>query len=166
MTRDQVVEILLQYRANTAKVDYHSAQLAELNRELRIAKAEMILDCQSITAQISDMPRGTDTTDQTGRLATKFADGFETERVKQIKKEIEVIKSSLDHYQTLVMYVDAWMKCLTDRQRYVLTEKTIKGSFIRDVISGMEKLYGETYSKNGIKRIEATAIDNICAIAG
>ena len=111
------------------------------------------------------MPRSTDPSDPTGRLAEKFAEGYVTDHVKQIEAEIVEKTNELSAKTITLLFVGAWLKCLNEKERFVIEKQVIDKLFWRDVIRAYKQLFGDEYSKHGLKAIRDAAMQKIYRIA-
>jgi hypothetical protein len=165
MQRDRIVEMLNNYREHAARCEYLEAQIPELERLAKNLRAHIVDDEISITQVISDMPRGTAISDPTGRLGMLLASGYIPDDIKKLEQEIQEKKDELKHKSITVVFVNAWLKGLTDRERFIVQKKAIDGAYWSELIYACENEYGIHYSKAGLRKMYAAAIDKICELA-
>lgn len=165
MQKDSVDAMLSNYREHLARCEYLECEIPELERLAACMRETMVEDTVSCTQAISDMPRGTTISDPTGRLALMFASGGVTEHVRQIEKEIADKKAELAQKRVTVIFVGAWLKALNEKERFVVEKQVIDKLFWRDVVRSYDRVFGEAYSKHGLKSIRDNALQKIYRIA-
>ena len=84
MQKEKAHMLLCDYRQNIARSKYLESAIQAQERAAAHLRETMIEDSIHITQALSGMPRGTNTSDPTGKLAAMFADGGVTEHVRQI----------------------------------------------------------------------------------
>lgn len=157
--------MLSNYREHLARCEYLECEIRELERLAANMRESMVEDTVSCTQVISDMPGGTALSDPTGRLAMMLASGGVTERVKEIEEEISDKKRELAQKRVTVIFVDAWLKALNEKERFIVEKQVIDKLFWRDVIRFYDRAFGDAYSKHGLKSIRDNALQKIYRIA-
>lgn len=165
MNRESVDAMLACYREHLARCEYLEHAIPELKKLASSMREHMIDESVSITPVLSDMPRGSGISDPTGRLAEKFAEGFVTDHVKQIEAEIAEKTRELSAKTITVVFVGAWLKCLNEKERFVVEKQVIDKLFWRDVVRAYKQLFGDEYSKHGLKAIRDSALEKVYRIA-
>ena len=165
MKPEMVDQCLANYREYSARCTFLEHEIHELRLLADRMRNNAIAESVHITSVMTGMPHGTEISDPTGRLAIEFADGYTPEHVVQVEKEIKRLDAEYHLKITTVIFVDAWLKALNRRERYIIENKTIGGMFWRELIAGYNKEFGELYSKETMKRIRNAALEHIYKVA-
>ena len=165
MQPERVDEMLANYREYAARVAYLSEAVKQTERLCASLHQNVVEDSISITQVISDMPRGTAISDPTGRLGSMLAEGYVPEHIRQAEADLESMKLEIRSKENVVVFVEAWLKGLSDRERFVIEHKVIAGMYWREMIPIYKREFGDEYSKQGLKRIKAKALEKIYRIA-
>ena len=165
MQPEKVDEMLANYREYAARVAYLSEAVKQTERLCVSLRQNVVEDSISITQVISDMPRGTAISDPTGRLGSMLAEGYVPEHILQAEADLESMKLEIRSKENVVVFVEAWLRGLSDRERFVIEHKVIAGMYWREMIPLYKREFGDEYSKQGLKRIKAKALEKIYRIA-
>lgn len=157
--------MLANYREYAGRCMYLEFMIAKKEAELRSLQQTLIEDSVSCTQVISDMPRGGALSDPTARLGAAVADGYESDQIKQVKAEIEALQNELDAKQPTILFVSALLEGLSEKERWIVEKQVIDGAYWREVIFGYRTKFGDTYSKDGLKRIKKAALQKLYRIA-
>ena len=165
MQPDDVLCCIEQYKECSARCAFLEREINDLEIDLERLKRSQLEDGISITQKWNGMPHGSGTGDPTGQLAQKIADGVKPEYILDLEREIEKKREEYRKKSSMVVYVDSWLRCLSERERYVITAQCIRGAYWRDVVTGYRDKFGETYSPQGLKKIRMRALHKIYEIA-
>lgn len=165
MQKESVDLMLGNYREYTARCEFLEQEIRELERIAADLRRTMITDALSGSQNLSGMPHGTSVSSPTERIAIKFADGYVPDYIVDIEKEIASKKDELCRKTPTVVFVTAWLKGLSEKERFVIESKTIGGAFWRELIYAYQQRFGEVYSKQGLKKIRDRALEKIYRIA-
>lgn len=165
MRPESVDQCLANYREYTARCTFLEHEIHELQALVERLKRTTVEDAVSITQVMNGMPRGTDISDPTGRIGTKFADGYVPDYIREIEEEIRQRESEYRFKLPAIVFVDAWLKVLNKRERFVIENKTIGGMFWRELAVAYKEEFGEEYSRQGLKKIRDRAIVKIYKVA-
>ena len=165
MKPEIVNEMLSEYLVRSARCEFLECELKMLRGLLEEAKDDMVNDEVSLSQQLTGMPHGTMISDPTGRLGIKIACGYESWRVKDIKAEIENRQSEYESLKYSVSFVQAWLKCLTDKERLLVELKHIQKLSWDEIINKYQREYGQRYGRSGMKIQVAKALEKIYKIA-
>ena len=165
MQREIVDQCLENYREFSARCSFLEQEINELRILAEKLKSSAMTDAITITAQMTGMPHGTGITDPTGRIAMKFADGFTPDYIKEIEREIRTLEEERRTKLSTIVFVDAWLKALNKRERFVIENKVIGGMFWREMIFAYKAEFGDEYSKQGMKKIKDRAMERIYKVA-
>lgn len=164
-SREEVDKMLANYREYDSRVTYLNVLVRETEKLLESLRRTVVEDSISITQVISDMPRGTATSDPTGKLGAMLAEGYEPEHIQQVEEDLDAMKLEIKSKEHVIVCVNAWLICLSDRERFVIEHKVIAGMYWREMIPVYKREFGDEYSKQGLKRIKAKALEKIYGIA-
>lgn len=154
MNHASVMECLANYREYSARCDYLRREIPRLETLVQQLRNDVVDNEVHITQVISDMPRGSSTSDPTGKLGTKLAIGYEPKYIAEIEEEIKEKKSELKFKDITVWSVEAGLKSLTPKERYLVERKYIYEDFWRNIVEGFNNTFSEGYNnKDTLKRI-------------
>ena len=165
MQPEMVDQCLANYREYSARCYFLEHEIHEMKSLVERLRSTALEDAVTITQVITDMPHGTNISDPTGRLASNFADGYIPDYIKEIEDEIKKRENEYRYKLPTIVFVDAWLKALNKRERFVIENKTIGGMFWRDLITAYKNEFGEEYSRQGLKKIRDRAILMIYKVA-
>lgn len=165
MRPEQVDAMLKSYRACAARCAYIDAIIPVKHQQIERLRENIIADSVHITQTITDMPRGGGISDPTATLAVKVAGGYETPELLAARNEVKVLEAERAEKSLTVVLVPAWLEALNDRQRFVVRRHVIDGAYWRDVLKDFQGEFGEAYSLQGLKRIQAKALEKIYEVA-
>ena len=165
MTAEMVDECLAHYREYTARCDFLEKEIAELERWIEQMRSMFVEDNVHITQTLSDMPHSTGVSNPVEKLAFMDIEQFTPDYIKTVETEVRARKRELQMKRPTVIFVDAWLKCLTSRERFIVKHQMLDGMFWREVVSAFEKEYGETYTRQRLKKIRDNAVEKMHEIA-
>ena len=165
MRPETVDQCLANYKEYTARCTFLEHEIHELRFLVEQLRSTAIEDAVTITQVMNGMPHGTGISDPTGRLGSKFADGYVPAYIDDIEKEIKEREQEYRFKYPTIVFVDAWLKVLNRRERFVVEHKTIGGMFWRELVVEYKNEFGEEYSRQGLKKIRDRAIVKIHKVA-
>jgi hypothetical protein len=166
MRTETVDEMLRNYREYAARCAYLECAIKEAKKLLMKVRASAVSDAISVTQHYSDMPGGKGgASDPTARIATRIADGYQSDRELALEAEIAGMEDELRDKTPTVVYVEAWLSVLNPEERFVIENQMIDGMIWRKVIFTYRKAFGDGYSKDTLKRIKNAALDKIYRVA-
>lgn len=165
MQPDQVDECLTHYKEYSARCAFLECEIRELKSLAERLRSTAIEDAVTITQVLTDMPHGTCLSCPTERIAVKFADGYTPDYIREIEHEIRKRENEYRSKFPTVVFVEAWLKVLNRRERFIVENKTIGGMFWRELAIEYKKEFGEEYSRQGLKKIRDRAIAKIHKVA-
>ena len=165
MKAENINEALSCYLERLARCEFLENELAMLHEMLETSEKEMINDEVSLSQEITGMPHGTSIGDPTGKLGLRLACGFESWTVKQIKEEIAKLQEEYNTLRYWVVFVQAWLKCLTDKERMLIEMKYIQKLSWDEIINKFQKEYGQRYGKSGMKILVQKSLEKVYKIA-
>lgn len=162
-TIEKVDATLKAYKTDYGMYLHKSVEASRLNQRLARAHHDLIDDLSAVQAQvITDMPRGGNKTNsKVEEAAVKVADGWMTEEMRELTKQVEVLNRELDRLQETVEYVQAWLAGLTEREKWIIVHQFINEETWDNVMSDYQRLFGRCLSKDTLKRLKARALERI-----
>lgn len=162
MNHASVMECLANYREYSARCDYLHKEIPRLEALVQQLRNDIVDNEVHITQVISDMPRGSSTSDPTGKLGTKLAIGYEPGYIEEIEEEIRQKKAELKVKDITVWCVETGLKSLTPKERYLVERKYIYEDFWRNIVEGFNNSFNEGYNnKDTLKRILDKGIETM-----
>ena len=165
MTKAQVDFAFEHYKEYSARCAFLRGQIEQFKRILADLEAHIAEDEISITAQYSDMPHGSGISDPTGSVGLRLASGFTPKRVKDTRSGIERLQAEYDRKYPRVAAVEACLLGMSDRERYIVSRKTIENACWREIIDDFAAKFGDQYSKSSLRRMMIAAMEKAYKIA-
>lgn len=127
---------------------------------------ELIEDSVQITPVLSGMPGGQEgMSDPTGLLAQRLAGGYKSEHIKQAEDELKLMEDEFSQKMITVSFVNAWMRGLNNKERFVMEQKTIGGLSWRQLVFAFNREFGDLYSQEGLKSLRRSAMEKVYRMA-
>lgn len=165
MEPERVDEMLSKYREHSARYAALCNEIADLEALLESMRRTVVQDTVSTTSVVTGMPRGTITSDPTGRLGTLLASGAMPAHIRELEDELLTLRQEADTAHATVRYVDSWLLALNEKQAFIVRRK-LDGLQWREIVYDYTKEFGTEYSKNGIRKIYKSALCKIYKAAG
>lgn len=166
LTVEQVNDMLYHYRENSARVALIDTELSNLRDLYDIMSKTMVEDSVSTTSVLTGMPRGTKTSDPTGRVGLDMAAGRIPSHMQDIAEDMRTLTMERRERSYPVDRVNALLQALNEKQEFILRRKAIDQMQWREIIYGYKKLFGIEYSRQGIKKIYKASLDRLYKVAG
>ena len=180
MEPEQVDMLLASYKINKGRSGHLSMAIrekeAQYQRMKAVAAADLLNASHSALTEytipgtdltaLAALPKGNTTGDPTGNMAIKLADGYETDEMRALRKEIINLRADHERVSACVIYVDAWLDGLLEREAWVVRQQIIEARIWNDVVSDYMSIYRDSAaSKTTLKRIKANAMEKIYKMA-
>lgn len=160
-SRDDIYRLLRAHKENVGRCAILRADIQYVENLSNIKSDALIEEMAFRSSSNSGMPSGTGISDPTSSIAVKVAD-----RRAQIAREWgkNLIDMETELYERLrdLGYVDGWLSGLKEREKLVVEKHIIDGIVwdkIPDLI--MASFPGDTYSLEGVRKIQKRAIKKI-----
>lgn len=163
---EQLLSSLSEYNARKGKCAFVEAQIEDLERMIREAYATLISGQVLASAEQDGMPRGNQVSRTVENLAVRLADGWLPNDLRDMNEELSRLYRQRDILKSQVARVEAWLKGLNDRQRFVIERQVIQGESWKDVTIQYRKMFGDSASKRTTQRIRDTAIEVMLRMSG
>ena len=166
MLPERVDYMIVHYNEHAARCAHLDCAIKEAERLLKMLNDSAVEDTNHITQTFSDMPHGSGVTDPTGRLGIMFADGYKPEHIRELEKNLAEMRHELSQKAITVIFVNAWILALDQKERFVMENKVIGGLSWRQLTLSFKQRFGDQYSVEGMKRLKRAAMEKIYRIAG
>lgn len=164
MEQDVVLRMIRDYKACQAKAVQLEGELEILESQAEHAKAVEMAESALHGQNLDGMPHAQGAGDPTGSLVARFLDGYQPRYLRDLDDDIRGRKAALREMRVVCRTVDAWMACLNDRERFILSEHVIKGNFWGEVLRLYEQQWG-IITKEALKKAQKRALERIYEIA-
>ena len=166
MLPEQVDEMLKGYRAakgRTAHIDVEIARLqAKRDATIEADRCELA----DITGQhYSSMPHGTDCGNPTEDKGIRLLGMPMSQEARNLTIQIEELLRTREKARITVMFVEAWMQGLTEKERWLIEKQTIDGVSWKEVSWHYTTAFGRSATLDSLKRIRRAAISKIYSMA-
>lgn len=166
MTPEKVMETLRTYRENLGRCEHLKVEIEQAETALQELQKSLYADIASPNTQNLDgMPHGHKVSSPTENIGIMLAAGETPRHIADLKADIRAMQEEQHSRQTCVAYVDAWLKGLTDQERWIIQGQVISGKTWRTLMLEYESINGEYRSKDSLKRLRARALKKIFEIA-
>ena len=166
MLPTRVDTMLRNYREYAGRVLHLENHIASLSKTIEELRATALADAASPGSQNMDgMPHGTAVGQPTERIAIMFADGFTPDYIVKLEMELEACRAEYDEKVQTVIFVDAWLKGLTEKERWIIEKQVIDAVTWRELIVLYARDFGEPRTKEALKKLRVRTMDKIYHIA-
>lgn len=166
MTIDRVEEMLKSYRYAVGRCGHIAQEIKTLRAQYATEKHDVLVAIASPKPQqITDMPHGTTVGNPTEKHGLMLASGYASEEMKELEAAIAKLEDEYYANRAITEYVESWLKGLNERERWIVETQVIDGVFWRDVGVQYAARFGESVSKDTLKRIRDKAMEKIYSIA-
>lgn len=166
MTSKMILQTLHTYQENLGRCEHLEIEIKQAEAALIGMQSSLYSDVASPNTQNLDgMPHGHKVTSPTETIAIMLANGELPRHIADILDDLRIMRAELAEKQTLIRYVDAWLKGLTDQERWIIQGQVISGKTWRTLMLEYESINGEYRSKDSLKRLRARALKKIFEIA-
>lgn len=166
MDKTRVDEILRSYRYDVGRCGHLEAEIKMLENDL--AKLRRTLaDDVSIPKpqQLSGMPHGTMISNPTERIGMMLATGWEPDYIKDVEKSIQQLNEEYSEIYINVLFVQAWLKGLTEEESWIVEKQVVDGMYWRDVLTMYSIRFSKETSKDTLKRLRTRAMSKVYKMA-
>lgn len=166
MKPEIVLETLQSYRENLGRCEYLRIELAEAEKVLNDLEGTAREDAAAPGAQnLTGMPRGNAVGNPTERIAMMFASGGEPRHISELREEISKKWEEYRTKQKAADQVDAWMRGLNDRERWIVLGQVVDGLTWRELMREHETRFGEPRTKEALRRLREKSMEKIYRMA-
>lgn len=161
MTPEQVDGMLRNYRLCKGRSEHLKVECEILERRIARLKCEAMSDAALTGQKYDGMPHGTDTADMTARIAVRFSDGFKPQYITEAEQDLQLLIEQRENAESCILFVEAWLRHLDERERFFIEEKMIDGKSWRVILDEYCAKHGIIFSKAGAKKIVDRALNKI-----
>ena len=165
LNSEQIMGILKDYKANTARRDMLTLEQQQLETLLALELGEGKYENVLRAYQYDGIPGGQGFSSPVERWFDELEkNGGITAEARTLKDDIEKIKAEQRSLRLKIGYVDSWLKMLNVKERWVLEQQLIEGRYWWEVSTGFKDEFGYYMSSGGLKKIKRRAFDKICGV--
>lgn len=167
MTRDQVEETIRSYRTSLGCCAHIDVEIQRIEAQIgdpRLADRILIqLQAKSTPKNENDgSGRSNRVSRPTERQGIELAEAMDR-YVELAKLRIQRLKADRERYSSEVMYVEAWLQILNEREKWIVQHQIIEAEPWTDVVEGYKRRFADPdASKNRLKYLKAKGLDRIC----
>lgn len=165
MTPEEVNAMLASYKECASRCKLLEEKRKFLESDIEFYSNLKAEDVIQTTSPMTGIPHGSTVSDPTSRVAIMIADGDGAGKIPALRREIMEIDAELRIKQPTVVYVDALLMVLNERERFVVEQKPIGGLTWRQIEGLFQIAFGEAYSQQGLKKLCKVALQKLYKIA-
>ena len=166
MTPERVDEMLKSYRHDMGRCGHLLTEIDMLKQEIAKQKSTIVSDLVGPGAQvITDMPRGTMMGNPTEKYGLMLAEGWEPDVIREMREKIAQMQAEYNERQKTVIYVSNWLKCLPERERWIIEMYVIDNVIWAEILVKYQQEFGEYRSKDTLKRLRDRALEMVYDMA-
>ena len=167
MLPERVDEMLRDYREFSGRCAYLETLIQSLDKEIEIMNGnEFYENIVPLGGQALDgMPHGSSVGNPTEQIGIMLADGHKPDYIVEKERELADAKQEYEYKYPTVVFVNAWLKGLTDRERWIIENQVIDGVSWRELTSEHLAKYGETRTKRSLQLLRDKALGKIYRMA-
>ncbi len=160
MDTDSVDKMLASYTKCKARVIHIRNQLAIMQHQLEYAQSRAMQE-EALHGQSYDtMPHGNLPGNPVESLVLRYISGYQPKYIREMQQDVDRARDELYEAEMVIRFVDGWLLCLNERERYVIERQVIAGASWREVLDGYEQQFGQ-FGKEGLKKIKKRALEKI-----
>lgn len=167
MRREQVIRMLENYRRCAARRDCLKLEIPLARRQLE-AEREDALRGEALPGHSLETPRAGAPGDPTGRVALRFASGYQPMYIREMEGDLARMQDELRECETVCRCVEAWRGALSEREQLIIDRHVIDGETYAEVMEVFSHRFpaAAITSPEGLKKLNLRAVAKICAVAG
>lgn len=160
MDTDSVDKMLAAYNQCKARVTHIRNQLAIMERQLEYEKAHA-MEGEALHAQSYDpTPHGNMPGNPVESLVLRYISGYQPKYIKDLQKDVDKVKDELYECEMVIQFVDGWLLCLNEREKFVIERHVIANGTWRGVLDEYEDKFGP-FGKEGLRKLKKRALNKI-----
>lgn len=154
------------YRAAKGRAAHISVEISRLKTELQRTIEADREETADITGQhYSTMPRGSDIGNPTEEKGLQLYNLQPSPEATDIRQRIHELTLIQERSLIIVLFVEAWLQGLTEKERWIIEKQAIDGMSWREVAYRYNVDFGYTAKPDTLKRIKRTAIEKVYEMA-
>lgn len=160
MDAREVDKLLASYNHCRARAAHIRTQLALMQHQLSVETTNAMAG-EALHAQSYDvMPHGNLPGNPVESLVLRYLSGYQPQYIREIQQDMDKAKDELYEVETVVSFVNSWMLCLNERERFVVEKQVIEGYTWSDLLGEYEARYGQ-FGKEGLRKMKRRAMNKI-----
>lgn len=157
MDAQEVDKLLASYNHCRARAAHIRTQLALMQHQLSVETTNAMAG-EALHAQSYDvMPHGNLPGNPVESLVLRYLSGYQPQYIREIQQNMDKAKDELYEVETVVSFVNSWMLCLNEREKFVIERYVINGCTWREVLDEYEQKYGQ-FGKEGLRKMKNRAL--------
>ena len=166
MSPSKVDSMLKEYRLFVGRCGHLATEIARLEQQIQYERSQIAEDLASISpAPMNGMPHGSGVTNPTEKSGLMLASGYTPPHIVEMERELSKLRQEYNEKHLIVLFVGAWLKGLTDKERWIVEQQVIDAIFWKEVVSRFRVAFGEDCSKDSLKRLKQRALEKIYKMA-
>ena len=165
MDRAKVNELLKMYRQNKTRLASIRVEIQLANLRIEHLRQNAIYDLLPKGNPIDGMPHGTGRRSPVESAALKLASGYLPEEAQELQHSIEKLQYESSSLEIYVLYVEAWLTALTERERFIIERHILDDAPWRLLCFEYGKRFDIEPSKDTLRRMQVKALEKIYAAA-
>ena len=166
MTHETVDRLLTEYRASLARCKYLEGLIPVLKEEIEDMHRLFMEESFSIRgATLDALPHGNEIADPTQKIGILLASGYQPEYLKEKELELKEVQKEYKRKVPNVIFVEAWLKGLSSRERFIIENHVIDGLTWNELIAEYERSFGEVRTKRCLQNMKRKALEKIYSYA-
>jgi len=166
MLAERSEQMLADYQRCKGRLEYLEQAIPELEKDIREWKHSVVDEAASLGGQNMDgMPHGTTVGNPTERIALMLMGGYEPIGLQAAEIELEDMRRELREVKLVVIFVEAWMKGLTAKERWLIEQLYFEGYTYNETARAYTEIYGNPISRDGIRRMRKATVQKIAQMA-
>lgn len=158
--------MLKDYRSFAGRCKFLEGRMMQIQNSIEREMGKQAEEMVSIGGMNLDgMPHGTSVGNPTEKLGVMLADGVMTPFVHELIAEKEAIKEEYDEKILTVVFVEGWLKGLTERERWIVEQQVIDKVTWRELMAEYPLRFGETRTKRALQMLRDRAMEKIYEMA-
>lgn len=154
-----IEELLRDYRPTKARFAYLRTEEDMLERFLSNCEKSMVNDQVSMSQAITGMPHSSNVGDPVARLAIDIASGKVSEFVRQIREEIENVRSEMASLEAKIRTTEIVLGALNEREMEIVEMRIMADMSWDETLRGMNEKHNNSYSKRTLQRLLSRALE-------
>lgn len=166
MLPQHVDEMLKEYRKCLGRYSYLDVLIEELRDMEQFIEMDDRAEIIAGKGKAMDgMPHGSAVGNPTERAGIALASGYVSANLVDLREEIAKLEAERNQNYKVVLFVDAWLKGLNRKERWIVERIYFDGMTYREINGQYREIYGESCSKDSLRRLKSTALDKIYQMA-
>lgn len=166
MQPEQVREMLDNYRQFQGRCEYLELYIRQMRDDIEALTHDVAEGLAlSGSRELDGMPHGTTVSNPTERMGVMLASGYMPPEVAEIEKKITEATAELKGKRQAVLYVEAWIKGLPFKKRWIIEHQIFDKMTYAEMISVYRDEIGDWCSKDSLRRLSKEALAAVYEIA-